>query len=141
MRTLAAELRRTGHPVAPSHFRLLGMLAYHSCNLSELAARHAVSLPTMSNSITTLVEQGWVKRVPAVHDRRMVLIELTPAGQAVLAEAERQAEVRMTELLAPLSKADHDTLLAGLAVLRDVFGAATESQPAPCKKGQAKRKA
>ncbi len=128
MRTVAAELRRTGHLLDPSHYRLLAMLAHRSYNLSELAERHAVSLPTMSNSITKLVERGWVRRAPATHDRRMVLIELTPAGRAALAEVHRQAEAHVAESLASLSRADQDKLLAGLDILRHAFGPAVDSE-------------
>lgn len=121
MRTVAAELRRTDPGLAPPHFRLLGMLAHCPCNLSELADRQAVSLPTMSNSVTALEERGWVSRTRSSTDRRVVFIELTPAGQEVLAEVEHQTEARLAQLLAPLSQAEYDTLLAGLAILRNVF--------------------
>jgi DNA-binding MarR family transcriptional regulator len=129
MRIVAAEVRRTGYALAPSHFCLLRMLARCPCNLSQLAERQAVSLPTMSNSIATLVERGWVKRTQVPHDRRAVLIELTPAGQAVLADVQRQVEARVTELLAPLSDADRDALVAGLAILRDAFAPAIQAEP------------
>jgi DNA-binding MarR family transcriptional regulator len=130
MRTVAAEMRRTGHTMAPSHFRLLAMLARCPCNLSQLAERQAVSLPTMSNSITTLVERGWVKRTQVAYDRRVVLIELTPEGRMVLADMQHQVEARVAELLAPLSEAERDTLLVGLAVLRHTFAPAVQLEPA-----------
>ena len=126
MRTLASELRHTGYTMAPGHFRLLFILTKRSHNLSELAERQAVTLPTMSNSVTTLVERGWVKRVRAPHDRRMVFIELTPAGRAVLSDIRRRAEERVVELLAPLSPAECDRLSAGLEVLGSVFALAAE---------------
>jgi DNA-binding MarR family transcriptional regulator len=121
MRTLYAEFRHTEYALPPVHFRLLHILAGHPRNLSELAGKQRVSPPTMSNSITTLVERGWVKRVRDPHDRRMVLIELTPAGRAVLSGIRREAEARVAELLAPLSPAECDQLLAGLAILREVL--------------------
>ncbi len=73
-------------------------LAGHSCNLSELALRQAVSLPTMSNSISVLVERGWVKRVPSPDDRRRVVLELTSEGRVVLCQMQGQAEARVAEL-------------------------------------------
>lgn len=124
MRTLHAELRHIEYALPPGHFRLLHILAKHPRNLSELAEKQRVSRPTMSNSISTLVERGWVKRVRDRHDRRMVLIELTPAGKAVLSETRREAEARVTDLLAPLSPAECDQLLAGLAILREILARA-----------------
>ena len=62
MRTVAAELRAAGELPAPAHFGLLTMLGNQPRTLTELALLQGVSLPTMSNSISTLVQRGWVKR-------------------------------------------------------------------------------
>jgi len=126
MRTLASELRRTPHALRPHHLGLLPMLAGRQHNLSELAERHRVSPATMSNSITALVDRGWVSRVRDPHDRRMVLIELTPAGRAELNKMRSAAEARLAALLASLSPEECDHLLAGLAMLRTVFARAEE---------------
>jgi DNA-binding MarR family transcriptional regulator len=126
MRTLASEMRRTRHTLAPVHFRLLVLLAEHPHSVSELADKQAVSLPTMSNSITTLVERDWVKRARPSHDRRLVLVELTPAGRAALKEILRPMEARVAELLASLSTTECDQLLAGCAILRAAFARAGE---------------
>jgi len=127
MRTLASELRRTEYTPAPVHFRLLAILAERPRNLSELAQKQAVSLPTMSSSISTLVERGWVKRVRDPQDHRMVLIELSTAGRAVLNEIRGEIEVRVMELLASLSPNECDQLLAGLAILGGIFDRAAEN--------------
>jgi DNA-binding MarR family transcriptional regulator len=131
MRTLALELRRTRYTLAPVHFRLLVILAERPHNLTELAEKQAVSLPTMSNSVTTLVERGWVKRVRPAHDRRMVLVELTPAGRGVLNEILRPVEAQVTQLLASLSPAECDQLMAGCAILRGAFARAAEDTQSP----------
>ena len=57
-RTLAPEARQPGHTLPPVHFGLLLILTHRAHNLSELAEKPAVGLPTMSNSIFTLVERG-----------------------------------------------------------------------------------
>lgn len=130
MRTLWAEQYFSSYPIAPAHFRLLTILASHSCNLSELAVRQAVSLPTMSNSISVLVERGWVKRAPSPDDRRQILLELTPDGQTVLADLKGRVEARVGELLGVLSPDELASLSAGLIVLERAFApAATCSRP------------
>ena len=121
MRTIGAERHFSGHAMLPAHLRLLTILASHPCNLSELAVRHAVSLPTMSNSISVLVERGWVNRVPSPDDRRQVLLELTPDGRAVLVEIKSRAEARVAGVLGKLSSDDLASLSAGLAVLEQAF--------------------
>ncbi len=129
LRAITIELRQpNGYDVTPAHIRLLALLADGACNLSELAERQAVSLPTMSNSISVLVERGWVKRTPSCDDRRMVCLELTPTGRAVLVQAKRQAERRVAALLAPLSQDEYEMLRAGLSILRRTFAPLTHSE-------------
>jgi DNA-binding MarR family transcriptional regulator len=121
MRTIMVEQHRSSYPTSPAHFRLLGILASHPCNLSELALRQAVSLPTMSNSISVLVERGWVKRVPSPDDRRQVMLELTPDGRAVLCEIKGRAEARVAGLLSRLPSDDLKNLSAGIAILEQAL--------------------
>src|SRR5260221_6043041 len=84
MRTVAAELRAGGELPAPAHFGLLTMLSAQSRTLTELAALQGVSLPTMSNSISAMVQRGWVRRTAPVKDRRVVIIEVTPMGRGAV---------------------------------------------------------
>ena len=65
MRTVAAELRAAGEMPAPAHFGLLSILSVRPRMLSDLASLQGVSLPTMSNSISAMVERGWVRRESA----------------------------------------------------------------------------
>ena len=124
MRTIVAEQHSSSHPTSPAHMRLLTILANHSCNLSELALRQAVSLPTMSNSISVLVQRGWVKRVPSPDDRRQVVLELTPDGRGVLCEIKGRAEARVAELLGKLSPDELKSLTAGIAILEQALSPA-----------------
>src|SRR2546425_11281715 len=84
MRTVAAELRSAGELPAPAHFGLLSCLSVHPHSLTELASLQGVSLPTMSSSITAMVDRGWVRRAAPERDRRGVMIEGTPTGRAAL---------------------------------------------------------
>ncbi|MAS33383.1 MAG: hypothetical protein CL610_05215 [Anaerolineaceae bacterium] len=121
MRTLAAEMRQTDHELAPAHFRLLWILTTRSLTLSELAEIQMVSLPTMSNSITILEERGWVTRTRSTEDRRRVLIEITEAGQDVLAQVQRHAEERVRQLVTTLTDDELEKVSEGLLLLRDAF--------------------
>lgn len=122
MRTVAAELRAAGELPAPAHFGLLTLLCAQPRTLTELAALQGVSLPTMSNSISAMVQRGWVRRREPVTDRRTVLIDATPTGKAALERVGRAAEGHIADLLAPLDGSSRRCLQAGLALLRQVFG-------------------
>src|SRR4029078_6669688 len=81
MRTVVAELRAAGELPAPRHFGLLTMLSVQPRTLSELASLQGVSLPTMSNSISAMVQRGWVRRTAPPKDRRGVVIWGAPTGR------------------------------------------------------------
>ncbi len=132
MRALGSSRQWSGLTVSPTHLRLLGILANHPCNLSELAAQQAVSLPTMSNSISVLVERGWVSRAPSQDDRRRVMVELTPEGRAALVKMKNEAEARVAELLEDLSPDDLESLAAGLVILDQALASAAGNPARPC---------
>lgn len=146
MRTVVAGLRAAGELPAPAHFPLLMTLAEEARTLTELAELRGVSLPTMSNSITALVQRGWARRVvpesipsaqtpadrdrsrrhgaPAAgrrNDRRVVLVEVTAAGRAALDRVARAAEQHVAAVLTPLDLAAVRQLHAGFEVLRRAF--------------------
>lgn len=133
MRTLALEFRNTGCLPTPVHCVLLVSLAEGPHNLTELAEKLAVSLPTMSNSINTLVERGWVSRSRAAEDRRMVVVELTPDGQTILDKTTYSVAGRVGELLASLSPEECELLLSGLEILDGCFSRTAECSPRPAR--------
>jgi DNA-binding MarR family transcriptional regulator len=133
MRTVAAELRANGELPAPAHFGLLTLLCAEARTLSELAQRQGVSLPTMSNSISAMVERGWVRRSSPERDRRVVIIDVTPTGRAVVERVSRAAEGHLAERLSPVDAAAGRRIQAGLSALRTIFG---EPMPAPAKRSR-----
>jgi DNA-binding MarR family transcriptional regulator len=121
MRTVAAELRAAGELPAPAHFGLLSILSIRPRTLTDLASMQGVSLPTMSSSISAMVERGWVKRGAPEDDRRVVMIEVTATGRAALERVSRAAEGHLAEVLAPLDVPARRRLHGGLGILRKVF--------------------
>jgi DNA-binding MarR family transcriptional regulator len=121
LRFLHSEMRFHAGGLGPSHFRLLETLASHPCNLSEIAERHSLSMPTISNSVNLLVERGWILRTPASRDRRMVFIELTPTGKQVLFDSQQRLEKQVGQRVAGLSPEELEKLEAGLQILRQVL--------------------
>ena len=121
MRAVAAELRSAGEMPAPAHFGLLSILSHRPRSLTELAALQGVSLPTMSSSISSMVDRGWVRRAAPDADRRVVMVEVTAAGKAALERVARAAEGHLAEVLAPLDAPARRRLHGGLGVLRRVF--------------------
>ena len=125
MRIMAADIRETHPDINPANFGLLSILSKRTWSLSELANKQMVSNPTMSKTITTLEERGWVQRQRSREDRRKVEITITRQGQKILNSVHRQMVERITQELEGLSAAQREQLNAGLNILHDVFSNAT----------------
>jgi DNA-binding MarR family transcriptional regulator len=135
MRTVAAELRAAGELPAPAHFGLLSILSERPRMLTELASIQGVSLPTMSNSISAMVDRGWVRRTAPGTDRRVVVIEVTTAGRGALERVAKAAEAHLAEALGDLDPGSRRRLQGGLDVLRKVFAARLPVNGAMSRKG------
>ena len=121
MRMLAAELRQGNTPLLPPQLGVLTLLAEKSRNLSELAEQHAVSLPTMSSTVSKLVDAGWVERQRSQQDRRIVMLALTPSGHAIVQEIGEKMVAQMAGYLTSVPDEALGTLLDGLSILQTIF--------------------
>ncbi len=120
-RRVAADLRKSEPSMKLAHIGLLTMVAQSPRSLSELSDLHAASMPTMSKTITTIENLGWVVRSRSNSDRRIVMIEATPAGRAALREVHARAITPIAEALDSLTVTQRQKLSAGLKILRDTI--------------------
>ncbi|HAW89847.1 MAG TPA: hypothetical protein DCX61_04230 [Gemmatimonadetes bacterium] len=120
-RKAAADLRKSAPHMKLAHIGLLTMIAQSPHSLSELADLHAASMPTMSKTITTIENLGWVARSRSDSDRRIVMIEATPAGRAALREVHELAIAPIKEALDSLTATQRQKLSAGLKILRETI--------------------
>ena len=120
-RAVSSELRRSRQYVNPSHLVILAALVQSPCTLSSLSEISAVSLPTMSNSVTTLVKRGWVRRKRSTDDRRFIKIELTSKGRKALVEIRDRIERVFTAQIAHLQPDQRAELRPALMLLLETF--------------------
>jgi DNA-binding MarR family transcriptional regulator len=71
--------------------------------LTSLATKEGVSQPSMTQLIQRLERQGLVTRLADPDDRRVALVAITQAGQALLDDRKRTRRERLAVLLATLS--------------------------------------
>lgn len=121
MRAMGSHARRGEHNLDPGHMRILWHLARQPSNLSELASLHGVSLPSMSATVQTLVERGWLERSRSESDRRVVNLLPTEKGQRVLAAERRHLLDWLQSYLDALSQEEMVQLAGGLTALHRVF--------------------
>ena len=130
-RRVAADLRNSERSMKLAYVGLLGTVARNPRSLGELSEFHAVSLPTMSKTITTIEGLGWVVRTRSEADRRVVMVEATASGRAALKEVYDAAIGSISEALDSLTAKQHEKLSDGLAILRDTFADASAEQETP----------
>src|SRR6478736_5907993 len=70
-----------------SQYRVLGLLSSGHERAGDLAARLAVTKPTLTALVDGLVEKGYVVRETPSGDRRAVRVSITAAGRAAAEHA------------------------------------------------------
>jgi DNA-binding MarR family transcriptional regulator len=101
-----------------THQRALGELRFHGpMTMSALGSEVGVTPRYVTALVDGLEAQGLARRRPHPLDRRSILVELTPEGEASCLETGVLAERINAELLAALSPEQQGQLLACLEVL------------------------
>lgn len=117
---LARRLRAaSGVGLSPSQLSALAHI--DECGpmrLTDLAAKEAVSAPTMSKIVDALASQGLLVRATDPNDARSSLITLTGEGSRELADLRRSRTAVLAAALERLDEADLARVRAVLPVLR-----------------------
>ncbi|PSN12339.1 MarR family transcriptional regulator [filamentous cyanobacterium CCT1] len=122
-RFLRAGIRRHGKPhLSLSQLRVLYFLRRRSqSSLSEVADYLDVTRPTMSAMVERLVQRGLIDRAGDPIERRRIILTLTPAGEAEMTRVYDATLQTVADRLAGLSEAQLQQVMAGLAVLSELF--------------------
>ncbi|MFD3610049.1 MarR family winged helix-turn-helix transcriptional regulator [Streptomyces atroolivaceus] len=107
--------------ITPAQFRLLRTTAHYDGppRMADLAER----LDVVPRAVTTLVDgleaSGRVRRVPDPASRRVIRIEITEKGRAVLRSMRDARKAAAEEILAPLTAEQREVLGGLLTALVD----------------------
>jgi DNA-binding MarR family transcriptional regulator len=99
--------------------RVLAALDEHGPS-SQARLGRAVGLDRsdVALAVEELHARGAVRRATDPDDRRRRIVELTPAGRALLGTLDAVLDAVQRQLLAPLTEAERDTLVALLGRLQ-----------------------
>ena len=95
-------------------YRTLGFLAEGEEASSRLAAKLAVSPPSVTAVVDGLVARKLVERRPVPDDRRRHQLLITAQGRKLLATADGAVDDRLTTVLSHVSNADAKAARHGL---------------------------
>jgi DNA-binding MarR family transcriptional regulator len=115
---LHRRIRLDSNDVPPLQLSTLVSIQQHGpLRLGELAAREAVSPPTMTRVLAALDERGLIVRGPDPGDARSTLVALSPAGVRVLGEVRSRRTALVDARLARLSPRQRAALEAAIPAL------------------------
>lgn len=84
-KVIAFQGKKSNQDLSESQIFLLRLLDHHgTMRCSELAEELQITMPAVTNLANKLVRKGYVQREVPEHDRRLILLSITPIGQEVL---------------------------------------------------------
>jgi DNA-binding MarR family transcriptional regulator len=117
---LSRRLRsqRVDTSVTLTHLAALSTLKRHGpMSPGELAAHERVQPPSMTRVVVALEGLGMVTRTPHPTDGRQVVIDLTPAAEALLGDEARAREAWLTGRLQQLSREEREVLREAAVIM------------------------
>ncbi|KQS68964.1 MarR family transcriptional regulator [Modestobacter sp. Leaf380] len=113
--------QRVDTSVTLTHLAALSTLKRHGAmSPGELAGHERVQPPSMTRVVVALEGKGLVTRTPHPTDGRQVVIDLTPAAEALLTEEARAREAWLSGRLHELSPEDRATLREAARIMDDL---------------------
>ncbi|MCU1590883.1 MAG: MarR family transcriptional regulator [Frankiales bacterium] len=108
------------HQVDPSGAAVLSRLdELGPVRLSTLATVLCLDVSTVSRQVPVLERQGWVARARDPEDQRAQLLDLTPAGRAVLTDVRQSRGEVLRRLMPDWTEAELDAFAAQLHRFND----------------------
>lgn len=119
---LASQLAREGHRLVSEALAEEGARKHHFTVLTALAEQGGISQAALGRRVwidrsdlhallNELERDGLVTRAADAEDRRLKLVELTPAGARKLKRMDARVEAAQDALLEPLAAHDRDRLV------------------------------
>jgi DNA-binding MarR family transcriptional regulator len=111
------ELNKKYQVSAPQLNCLLVLYENGSLPLSQIAKHIMVKSSTVTGIVDRLEQKGLVRRVRNSPDRRMIIIELTEAGNALAQHAPPPIQRKIVDGLEMLPKSEMEKIVDGLNML------------------------
>jgi DNA-binding MarR family transcriptional regulator len=111
-----------GMPIPHSHMKVIIHIEMSGpCPVSKIANDLIISKPNMTPIIDNLISEGYVNRFNDPNDRRVIMIEATEKGIALLKESRLKLKNLLFEKISVLSDEDLKSLMVLIPKLTDVI--------------------
>ncbi|MFE3163053.1 MarR family winged helix-turn-helix transcriptional regulator [Streptomyces sp. NPDC059224] len=98
------------HGLSVVQLRLLGVLRDRTPGMQELAHHLGLDKSSMTGLVDRAERRDLVRRTPSPHDRRSVLVSVTPEGLKLIRHCETEVERQIHDLTAHLTADQRDRL-------------------------------
>jgi DNA-binding MarR family transcriptional regulator len=106
--------------VPPHQYSVLLRLMDQPRTPSEVAEIERVSAPSMTRTVASLVDQGYVQRADDPEDRRQVILSLTESGRQLVRDTRRRRDQWLAVRLEKLDDDERALLAEATAILERV---------------------
>lgn len=104
--------------LTPSQAAVLALLMDNRpWRISDLASAEGVRPPSMTELVSRMQRQGWIRKADTTHDRRGVEITITEEGRALIREVMRRQVDIIAQRLAILPDEEKDAIERALPAL------------------------
>jgi DNA-binding MarR family transcriptional regulator len=121
-RLMIVELKQeNGEDTTMPQFRVLSYLSESPLTVSDIARLRRVSFQSAGELVQTLVERGWIERIPDPNDRRQSLLHLTSEGKHAYERAQSHMVERLSGLLDSLSQGEQNMIQGAMRLLQTLL--------------------
>ena len=107
---------------------LMGLENHHALRMKDIALMVGLAPSTITQMMDSLVERGYIERVPSEQDRRSINLVLTPSGTAIAQALKREAERVFERIMEEIGEVETTQLLTLIKKVNTVLGTPLE----PC---------
>ncbi len=123
-------VRQLGAEISRTEVGLLSTLSDGPQRVTTLAELEGLAQPTMTTVVKQLEQRGLVKRAQHANDGRVVLVNLTKAGSAALADYRSRARAMLGAYLSEIPDEQVEALAAATEALTQLI-ALLQQRPIP----------
>ncbi len=101
---------------------LMGLESHHTLRMKDIATMVGLAPSTITQMMDSLVERGYIERIPSDQDRRSINLVLTPTGKGIAQALKREAERVFERIMEEIGEAETTQLLTLIKKVNTILG-------------------
>ena len=106
----------------PQYTLLYQLILLGTVSMTEISGRLEITKPAVTNLVDRLEEKKFLKRVPHVKDRRVILLEILPKGKKIITEIQGRSLDLLLKAYDQFDGKEHKIISRFYATVSKVMG-------------------